>query len=828
MKNLSWMIPFLWMSFTASAQTATVSDPFVKVRQLTYTQKSPDALKEVDVLIGQLKDPIQMNMALFVKSKLLIELGRGAEAEPILITLIQAQTNLIEYHRFYLALAYLKQNKNDLAKAEFNKVLDSKPNFRLKADSQFHLAVILNDEKNHKQAKAQLVSLEKRSRSETTYPDIIFELARAELGLKNRGPFCKWVSKLYSKHPGYDKIENWGLDLAKATFLEKPTGCFASNEEQRLRIKNLQWSGMSEEAQKEIKELYAQTAKEDKFEADKLQAQFLIHEGLVEEALKVLLPYYATKKNNYSYLLLVGSASARAGDAQTAVGSYYSAYKLSPGSKTARTALFQSAMLSYQFQDYDGASRKFKEFQKRYSGSSFSNDIKWNLAWIQYLKGDYESSFKSFSQLKSVRSRGKKRGFSTERAQYWMAMSLYRQGKDDKARVIFESLSKDKLLGYYSVVSKYRRDLIDLKNSKALSQSNLPETQSSLPTLQNRYSRFIASEFLMPSIDEVGNYSDNIENEEVMSLTLEDEEEATEEAADPSEIAESEGALDSSTQQNAEAIQESQFAFSSPMLMKRFEQARDLTIMGAQDLAKWDLFEIEKSTRNKDYLKQLISEYETVDTYNRSSYIGQVYFGSQRAFHGIEGIRHMWESTYPKAYSNYVEKYTKDFSIPVELVWGIMRAESNYKKDVRSPVGALGLMQVMPLTGRKMSESLGEKSFNPENLTQPETAVKIGSRYLQRMMKNFDNSVPLTAASYNAGPHRVYSWLKSFGHLDMDEFVEHIPFLETRNYVKKVVSNYHIYSQLYSTQKDTLKYVVQPINVKLPDPIPTREIWEDI
>jgi len=107
-------------------------------------------------------------------------------------------------------------------------------------------------------------------------------------------------------------------------------------------------------------------------------------------------------------------------------------------------------------------------------------------------------------------------------------------------------------------------------------------------------------------------------------------------------------------------------------------------------------------------------------------------------------------------------------------------------------------------------------------------AIKIGSRYLQRLMSKFDQNVALSAAAYNAGPHRVRGWLASFGTLDVDEFIEHIRFLETRNYVKKVVSNYYIYSQLYFKKQQGLAYLSEPLSLRFADPVPTKETWDEI
>ena len=251
-------------------------------------------------------------------------------------------------------------------------------------------------------------------------------------------------------------------------------------------------------------------------------------------------------------------------------------------------------------------------------------------------------------------------------------------------------------------------------------------------------------------------------------------------------------------------------------------------ILGQEEWARWDLYDIERKTSNRDYLQTLINEYNSVGYYHRSSYIGQIYFGAQRAKHGISGVRFLWEATYPRAYATHVEAYTKKFDVPQELVWGIMRAESNYRRDAISPVGALGLMQVMPYTGHRVATMIGERNFVTRQLLEPEVAIKIGSRYLKRLMDKFENLIPLVAAGYNAGPHRVKTWMTSFGNLETDEFIEHIPFLETRNYVKRVVGNAYIYGQLYQTNTNLFPYLAEALPIKEKHGIVTKESWDDI
>ncbi|MFV3408864.1 transglycosylase SLT domain-containing protein [Bdellovibrio bacteriovorus] len=747
------------------------------------------------------------------------------QAIPALQDILKEKTSLEEYVRFYLAQSYMKTSKWDDAEGELKKVLDLSPNVKMSIEASNLMGQIALEKKNYKLASTQFVKLEKRTRNTEDYPDVIYNLAVAEKGLNRHGQMCKWLVKLYERYPAYPKVADWSVDLAINEFEGKPTDCKVTPEDFRTRVRYLLWAGLDQKAQGEINIMKSKVAKSDKYLADKLQAQFYLQEGEVTKAVELLKPYYEANKRNFDFLILFASSAARAGEVQLAVGSYYSAYKLSPKSKTGRQALYQSAFLSYQFQDYDGAARRFQEFMKAYPNSGLNRDAQWHLAWLKYLKGDYQGAYKALGNLNAAKKKNRKawKSFPEDRVTYWMAMSLFRQGKVEQAKAMMSSLAKDPLLGYYSIAAQSR-----LKKMEEVKVPRLAE--SSLPTQPRVISRFSAGEFLMPYSSD-SYRGDDSESEETLVLTQysADDEKGEEEEAEASDNPDLKSVeVATSEDEVPDASGEKVTTFSNPALMKRFERARDMMILGENEWARWDLYDIERKTSNREYLRTLMSEYNTAGHYNRSSYIAQINFGGQRAAHGVEGIRYLWEFAYPRAYSEHVEKYTKKFSVPEELVWGIMRAETHYRRDAISPVGALGLMQVMPFTGHKVATLLGEKEFKAPLLLQPETSVKIGSRYLKRLMDRFENTIPLVAAGYNAGPHRVKNWLSSFGNLETDEFIEHIPFLETRNYVKRVVSNAYIYSQLYGNKKDLFPYMAGAVPVKFQAELAGKENWDDI
>ncbi|WII72321.1 transglycosylase SLT domain-containing protein [Bdellovibrio sp. 22V] len=784
----------------------------------------------ISLLLGpvagaQLPSTPKNDLEAFKKSLDVFRLSKYDEAIPSFESVLKDKT-LEEYTRFYLAQSYMKTGKWDQAEAELKKILELSPNVKMSIEASNLLGQIALEKKNYKQASLHFAKLEKRTRNTEDYPDVIYNLALAEKGLNRHAPMCKWLVKMYERYPAYPKVADWGVDLAANEFEGKPTDCHVTTEDFRTRVRYLLWAGLDQKAQGEINIMKEKLAKSDKYLADKLQAQFYLQEGEVVKAVDILKPYYENNKRNFDYLILFASAAARAGEVQLAVGSYYSAYKMSPRSKTGRQALYQSAFLSYQFQDYDGAARRFQEFMKAYPKSGLNRDAQWHLAWLKYLKGDYQGAYKAFANLNAQKRKNKRgwKSFPQDRVNYWMAMSLLRQGKTDQAKDMMEDLAADPLMGYYSIVAQARLKKIEEVKAPKLAQT------TSLPTQPRVISRFSASEFLMPGSQETYR-GDDSESEENLVLTQysADDEKGEEEEAEESdnadlksvEVAEEAGSV-------PEVAGDKVTTFSNPVLMKRFERARDMMILGEYEWARWDLYDIERKTSNREYLRTLMSEYNTAGHFNRSSYIAQINFGGQRAAHGLEGIRYLWEFAYPKAYSEFVNKYTKKFDVPQELVWGIMRAETNYRRDAISPVGALGLMQVMPFTGHKVATLLGEKDFKSPMLLQPETSVKIGSRYLKRLMDRFENTIPLVAAGYNAGPHRVKNWLVSFGNLETDEFVEHIPFLETRNYVKRVVSNAYIYSQLYGNKKDLFPYMAGSVPVKVSAELVGKENWDDI
>ncbi len=146
------------------------------------------------------------------------------------------------------------------------------------------------------------------------------------------------------------------------------------------------------------------------------------------------------------------------------------------------------------------------------------------------------------------------------------------------------------------------------------------------------------------------------------------------------------------------------------------------------------------------------------------------------------------EIRFPAPYQELFERHSPAANVAVSWAYGITRSESLFMRDVSSPAGAIGLMQLMPATGAATARELNLPYAGRGSLVDPQVNITLGTSYLGKMLARFDGNQVVATAAYNAGPHRVDAWLPESGNMAADVWVETIPFRETRSYVKRVLA----------------------------------------
>jgi soluble lytic murein transglycosylase len=245
----------------------------------------------------------------------------------------------------------------------------------------------------------------------------------------------------------------------------------------------------------------------------------------------------------------------------------------------------------------------------------------------------------------------------------------------------------------------------------------------------------------------------------------------------------------------------------------RLERARALQGVGLQDLAEGELrfgalsdgeqqnlyaFELAKMAAGKnaqDQATRVIKRFAP----------GYLYMPLDQAPVAF------WKLAFPMAYRPAIERYSQNQSLDPFLVAALIRQESEFNARVISHANAYGLMQLLPGTGRELARRFGVRRLPPVQLLQPERNIQLGTLYFHNLLNSYGGQAELALASYNAGPGRANLWRTWGPFREQAEFVEAVPFHETRTYIQVVLRNADVYRRLYAgTKPDVPVYRPKP------------------
>lgn len=228
-------------------------------------------------------------------------------------------------------------------------------------------------------------------------------------------------------------------------------------------------------------------------------------------------------------------------------------------------------------------------------------------------------------------------------------------------------------------------------------------------------------------------------------------------------------------------------------LVSGFDKPRLLALLGMMEESRTEMAIARKKTGDKKSLfPGLARTYLEMQDYSSAIAL----FLQNRPVKWDTPSLPLWSAGYPLVYRAQVAQNTSANALSEGLIYGLIRAESGFSPAIKSPAGAIGLMQLMPATAKITARENG--TFNPQKLVIPDYNIKLGTRHFRDLMKEYNGDVVYSIAAYNAGAGAVERWRKSFKGLKQDEFIESIPYQETRDYVKKVYASAATYRQLYS------------------------------
>ncbi len=712
------------------------------------------------------------------------------EAKTYLVASL-AQVELAPYTYYYLGKVAMELKNYNAAYAAFEQSLKLSPQFDLQRNIKLSMAKIMLLKNQLSQAKQLFLASRLKFKRTEVYPEILWHLFLIDFK-QNSQSQCVWFKTLFESYPNVEVAKKWTLDPATWVYDNKTINCNLNFVSKYRHISQLIALGDYESVKVNL--VIAKSTLPNMDYLD-LMSNYELRAGNPVLAFDELTKNSTKLANNPEFIELYIKVSSRAMKHEQALASYDKLISLERNARVKAGLIFRKGFLLYELGQYENSYKAMKLVNLTFANHPYQGDVTWYLGWTAYLQKKYDLALSHFETIhdlvrrnKYVRSRDR---YSLERIKYWMAHCHRGLGKTEMATQLWQEVIEGERLSYYSfLATAYLSELLPkdkkLKSSeRLLSALNVPWLQGVINSQiknQQPQKNFVLKDNFNPSTD--------------VYLSL-----------------------------DKQAELESVFKHEKFQLhLKRFKL---LVQTGFHEDARWELQEIEKKTKDKLQKRQLVQLYSQLDDIHRASRIMTLSFQNERqnALPDQNPLE-IWAQTFPKPHQQSVSGSAGAFQVPENLVYSIMRAESFYSKTAMSGVGARGLLQLMPHTASQVSNLMGQTDgVLPEALFEPDTNIQLGVRYLNRLLKTFSGDKTLAIAAYNAGPHRAEWWVSQFGKLRQDEFIEHILFLETRNYVKKVLQFNWIYDLLYDNQMSFVD-IKSPLEFKLTGTPSMIETWD--
>jgi len=681
-------------------------------------------------------------MGIYLRPIMLIALLVGI-AEPLWAQSNDPRDNFARAYAVYT-------NKNPAqAKELFQKAIDT--TYPLADYSLYYLARIAFDETNWDQARKYLTQLRQRYPQSVWFHGAGVLRVKIDIAEKKYVPAGETLRHLRADKSVPRELADEAL-LLQAQVHEAQgdiNRAFTIYRDLRDASPTSRWAASARKEQARLRgkfpNLFAlNTVDAQADEADRLARERQTSDA--EELYKKLLASVSDPTDRLRYLTKLAALYISAGGRNNAIPTYEQIARDYPDSAEAPKALYQIGQIYWNRHENARAFEYFKTILEKYPSSAYADRALYASADIHEYFGRKDEAIQFYSNVQEQFPTSPVRDDATWR----LAWLYYRNGEFQIAQVMFRTLVAQSKNGGFATAAIYWQARIaeklgDMEGAKQLYRQIVSGGEES-------YYQALS----MRSLERLG-------------APVE-----TAKTAPPVPVSEVDPPL-------------------RPELMFHLSRARELASMALYPLAVSEFDEVNRQAKAKEPIRALLMrEYFRSQAYGRSLNLANQlpYSQSERDLY-----------RYPLAYWDSVQQKAQERGLDPYLILALIRQESLFNTRARSPATALGLMQLILPTAARVAKQMGLPAPSQEKLFDPELNVTLGTQYLKDLLDRYSNNWFKAVAAYNAGEAAVDRWEKEITTDDIEEFVERIPYVETRGYVKLVLRNHRIYKRLYEPQK---------------------------
>jgi len=515
-------------------------------------------------------------------------------------------------------------------------------------------------------------------------------------------------------------------------------GISGSPAERRTRAELLFKSKHYSDAAHDYRDLIGEVGPANRPEIQLALAEALEKSGSSGEARHILTAMGVQTGDAEAHRLYLLSETERSTSDEEAVQRTLTELRLfGPTSPWLEQALLSAGNMYLLKRDYDHAIDYYRELQQRFPNGAHASSAHWKAAWLTFRQGRTDEARQEFEQQIALYPDSPE----IPNALYWRARLAEEDGNPAMARAFYQKLT-DRFRNYY-YAEFGRQRLKALPGASEGSPKQGPATEASLKEDLVHYTLLdhISPLPTTGKITAVDPPDDNLRVERARLLS-------------------NGGLADAAVRELQAAASQEGGTWAPPEMARVY-----------QELGRYD--------RGIQIMKHTTPNYFAIDIPDLP--------------------RPYWEALFPKAYWTDLRKYSQQNGLDPYLVASLIRQESEFNVLALSRANAVGLMQLLPKTGKTVAKQVKLKGYSAPQLFTPAVNLELGTRYFKEMVDKYNGQFEYALAAYNAGTDRVGDWLGQGHYRDPQEFVESIPFTETREYVQAILRNANVYRQLYGT-----------------------------